>query len=1434
MSSKSRSEPRLSAKTRIGDKLEYEPKQIVRENTSGKKSKQSNLQLDNPGRSNSRGRGVEKKRKHKSPRGVVHHSGNSNHARSNASGKKGTEERKSMQNKKPSSRKRSGEMLKHSNKDYSQQQDMLLQRSKKQKDSVRTKREDRNSKKKPVASPARKPKKRLENTKTKKGMRTAAGVVFRSSTVPRGREVIGRYVKVKFEGGKWYRARVDNYVSTRRKRYHITYEDGDDEWVTLADADVQLVSDNCSNASDEHEVKKNDTKKASRKRSRSNQESKDLSNANHILDKSRKEEVAKLSVRVRQPKDRSSARNSKKNKKAKLSKRALARERERRLFCERQMQLYLAIQKANEKKENDASEQDSESGSESDTATSVGNGRTTTEMRSSSNKSKPKNNKDAGNKSKVKKAKDNKSGKKNPKHKDSGKRRSSTKREVSAKDSKARNKTAKDDGTEIDSTPTHDSTSKQQKVPVIEQKKITNDAVPTKTLTTLNKQNSEDTLDKTNKSADVSCLDSSKRKRKTRHGKDKESDDSVGSSKKSKSKTQEGKKRAKESHVNNKKSKSNPTKEMKERHKQGKAKDKTEKTKQIKDKIKQNKDKVKDSKAKVKDSKEKVKDIKEKVKNSNDKVKSSKDKANSNKEKVKDTKEKANNTKDKVKDSKEKGKDSKEQVKDTKEKVKETKRKVNDSKEKVKDTKEKVKDSAEKIKETKRKVKDTKDQVKNSKGKVKNSKGKVKNTKDKVKNTKDKVKDNKDKVKDNKERENSRKEKVKNSNNSKEKVKDIKNKVKQSKEKTKESKSKSKSIIKDSKEKFDGKEEAKEDKSKPVASKVSTEDGKARKATLMANVSKTSTRQSSAKENSSRTTETVGKDLSDSATAGLEKTATQDSTTKNKLTKQPDVRADHSTARDSFDKSRTKNSIDAKVQTKNKSGKLIPKSPEVDNSENNSSGTRSTKTERKGEQPSVDAKPSRTPKLENKSSVEHSDNKQASPGMKQSPRQLKQLTLTPLKTGSGNERGSSGSDDMSPMDVDGVLYSPEFYKRQAQMLERYSQKQQEGATRGRTSSRRTRTTPRAAEQSPLRSQRRSTPRSQHSPKAKSSPRSVKNQSKESSKKSDSTDAQATADSKASTKPATKRSRKSRRNIDKSSTPHPRFLGVRRLTRNGKFEVRIGPNGKYLGQFSTDIAAALSYDRAAKSAAFSNLKLQLNFPDPETMPKIRRNRNRYSRNRTPRDAAPAAGNKRSHSSSNSQRHTPSSVTDSKPSIKQGPTDKVDETTSPLKRVKIEKTETAKERLGKCLSVTRLFAMVFCLTISFNRISDATGRRLRNRLRNDPPPSRSRRAKTTSVDQNEHVERIAKRKRVAEQRNHTTSQQKTGSNSNSENSSSALVMKGNGDLFVTINSTKVLKGLMVAIKHFATQAQRREAITCGKKHEMRLPYKKRFWLWENMKS
>ena len=225
------------------------------------------------------------------------------------------------------------------------------------------------------------------------------------------------------------------------------------------------------------------------------------------------------------------------------------------------------------------------------------------------------------------------------------------------------------------------------------------------------------------------------------------------------------------------------------------------------------------------------------------------------------------------------------------------------------------------------------------------------------------------------------------------------------------------------------------------------------------------------------------------------------------------------------------------------------------------------------------------------------------------------------------------------------------------------------------------------------SQRRSTPRAEHSPKVKSSPRSPKNQNQDSIKTSDNTDTNDTADSKVSNKAASKRSRKSRRNVDKSSTPHPRFLGVRQLTRNGKFEVRIGPNGKYLGQFSTDIAAALSYDRAAKSPAFSNLKLQLNFPDPESTPKIRRNRNKNSRNRTPKDAAPAAGNKRSHSSSNSQRRTPSSLTDCKPSSNQESTEKVDGTTSPLKRVKIEPTETAKERLGKCLPVICLFAMVF---------------------------------------------------------------------------------------------------------------------------------------------
>ena len=75
-------------------------------------------------------------------------------------------------------------------------------------------------------------------------------------------------------------------------------------------------------------------------------------------------------------------------------------------------------------------------------------------------------------------------------------------------------------------------------------------------------------------------------------------------------------------------------------------------------------------------------------------------------------------------------------------------------------------------------------------------------------------------------------------------------------------------------------------------------------------------------------------------------------------------------------------------------------------------------------------------------------------------------------------------------------------------------------------------------------------------------------------------------------------------------------------------------------------------------------------------------------------------------------------------------------------------------------------------------------------------------------------------------------KDKSKSNTSNNKPSSTLDDDG-LFITINSTKVLKGLMVAIKHFATEASRKEVIKCGKKHEMRLPYKKRFWLWEGVK-
>ena len=218
----------------------------------------------------------------------------------------------------------------------------------------------------------------------------AAGEV-RSAPSPRGRAAIGRYVKVKFEGGKWYRARVDNYSSSRRKRYHITYDDGDDEWVTFTDADVQLVSEAYCHPSAAHRHEKSDVKKASRKRSRSSassrhrRESKDRSNANNSSTKSnaasdksntqtkiKKEQPVKRSRRAVESADRSSASKVKKTKKVQLSRRAAARERKRRIFCERQVQLYLAIQKANEgTKKTESTTEDSSSGSESEPASST-------------------------------------------------------------------------------------------------------------------------------------------------------------------------------------------------------------------------------------------------------------------------------------------------------------------------------------------------------------------------------------------------------------------------------------------------------------------------------------------------------------------------------------------------------------------------------------------------------------------------------------------------------------------------------------------------------------------------------------------------------------------------------------------------------------------------------------------------------------------------------------------------------------------------------------------------------------------------------------------------------------------------------------------------------------------------------------------------------
>ena len=332
MSSKAGSDPGLDS-TQTHNKIKSEPKPspVVRENRPDKKTHELNSQPDVSKRCSSQKSSGKKNAKSASNPVVTHQPENHNkHTCSSAGGKNKDHKSTQNKNKSASSRKRSGDMPKNSSKGNSQQV-LHSRKKKKTNNSSNKKREGRNSTvTKNVSAAARNSKKRRQNPRTKKAM-NAAGEV-RSASSPRGREVIGRYVKVKFEGGKWYRARVDNYSSSRRKRYHITYDDGDDEWVTLTDADVQLVSEAYCHPSAAHRHEKSDVKKASRKRSRSSassrhrRESKDRSNANNSSSKSnaasdksntqtkiRKEQPVKRSRRAVESADRSSASKIKKD-----------------------------------------------------------------------------------------------------------------------------------------------------------------------------------------------------------------------------------------------------------------------------------------------------------------------------------------------------------------------------------------------------------------------------------------------------------------------------------------------------------------------------------------------------------------------------------------------------------------------------------------------------------------------------------------------------------------------------------------------------------------------------------------------------------------------------------------------------------------------------------------------------------------------------------------------------------------------------------------------------------------------------------------------------------------------------------------------------------------------------------------------------------------